>query len=133
MNDHMRDEITITQLLAKPITNDIIEDLWFDWFCKDSALINKGINLLKKLKAISKSPKFDNDKCYVFFKNSMTGYGRLFDELKICDIETGDVVYTILPNGRGDGYPEVWGVDNDFEKPIIEVNTWKELKAWFLK
>lgn len=133
MNDHMRDEITITQLLSKPITNGIIEDLWFDWFCKDSALINKGISLFKKLKAISKSSKFDNDKCYIFFKNSMTGYGRLFDELKICDIETGDVVYTILPNGRGDGYPEVWGVDNDFAEPILKVNTWRELKAWFLK
>jgi hypothetical protein len=63
----------------------------------------------------------------------MTMSGRCFDELNICNIENGDVVYTILPNGRGDGYPEVWGVDNDFEEPIVKVDTWRELKAWFLK
>jgi hypothetical protein len=129
-----RDEITITQLLTTPPDYSIINDLWFDWFCKDKALVNKGVNLLKKLKAISKSSKFDNDKCYVFFKNGLTGAGKLYDEFKICDIETGDVIYDVMPTGWGnDGYPEVWGIDNDFEEPIIKVNSWKELKAWFLK
>ena len=134
MNDNMRDEITITQLLTNTPANAVIEDLWFDWFCKDSALVNKGISLLKKLKAISKSSKFDNDKCYVFFKNGQTSGGKLYDEFKICDIETGDVIYDVMPIGWGnDGYPEVWGIDNNFDGPIVKVYSWKELKAWFLK
>lgn len=127
----MNDEITITQLLAKPITNDLIEDLWFDWWCEDSKLINKGINLLKKLKAISKSPKFDNDKCYVFFKNNCPCVGGLYDDFRICDKETGDVLYCIVPN-RGKGRAQVYGEENDFEKPLAE-GTWRTVKEWFLK
>ena len=127
------ENLAISQLLPQIETYDVM-NLWYDWFCKDSSLKNKGKYLLKKLKAISKSSKFDNDKCYVFFKNGLTGGGKLFDEFKICDIETGDVIYTVLPTGWGnDGYPEVWGVDNDFESLILKVNSWKELKAWFLK
>jgi hypothetical protein len=127
------ENLAISQLLPQIETYDV-KKLWYDWFCKDSSLKNKGMYLLKKLKAISKSSKFDNDKCYVFFKNGCTSFGKLYDEFKICDIETHDVIYDVIPNGWGnDGCPEVWGEENDFEEPIVKFDSWKELKAWFLK
>ena len=125
-------EMSITQLLAQE--NVEVETLWFDWFCKDSALERKGKSLLSKVKAISKSDKFDNNKCYVFFKNCCPCFGRLYDQFKICDIESGDVLYCVTPKSGhycDKGLGEVWGVENNFQEPLV-VGNWKELKQWFL-
>ena len=128
-------KVTITETLKKPYTDGFIFTLWYDWFCSDLALFNRGRSLLSKLNAISKSTKFDNDKTYVFFKNCCPCDGCLYDQFKICDIETGDVLYCITPksghafmNGKGD----VWGKENDFKEPLF-VGSWKEIKEWFLK
>ncbi|MBQ9737884.1 MAG: hypothetical protein IJV75_00360 [Alphaproteobacteria bacterium] len=131
----MKDRLTISETLQSHQTDDFIKSLWYDWFCSDKALLNKGRSLLKKLKAISKSNKFDTEKTYVFFKNCCPMNGNLYDQFKICDIETGDVLYCITPksghafmNGKGD----VWGKENDFMEPLF-VGSWKEIKEWFLK
>lgn len=133
----MRQELTINKLIElfnqQPNTLDV-KDLWFDWFCKDTALINKGISLIKKLKAISKSNKFDNEKTYVFFKNNCPCVGNLYDDFRICDIETQDVIYTVIPKSgfkKDNCEAQVWGKENDFKEPIIS-GTWKEIKNWFL-
>lgn len=74
---------------------------WYDWFCNDSSLRNKTIKLGKILKRVLKanevSKKFDPTKCCVFFKNNCPVYGRLYDDLRICDIETNDILFTIIP------------------------------------
>ena len=124
---------TISTILANIDTYDV-EKLWYDWFCKDSSLVRKGKTLLKKLKMIALSKKFDNDNCYVFFKNNCPLNGRLYDDFRICDKETGDVIYCVIPKSGhkcDEGRAQVWGVDNDFNEPIVE-GTWKEVKAWFL-
>lgn len=121
------------------ITNTLLglvnmNELWYDWFCKNSSLENKGKRLLQKLRAISSSKKFDNDKCYVFFKNNCPCVGNLFDDFRICDCETGDVLYTVIPASGfkcNKGRAEVWGIDNDFKEPIV-AGTWREVKNWFL-
>lgn len=125
-------ELSISALLSSDNVN--VMNLWFDWFCKDSSLQKKGEALLKKLSMISSSKKFDNSKCYVLFKNNCPFSGSLYDDFRICDIETGDVIYTVCPksghkedNGKGN----VWGRENGFEKPLFE-GTWKEIKNWFL-
>ena len=62
---------SITEFLANPNVGGYDEEgdftcgVWYDWFCKDVSLIRRGASLLKKVQAISKSNKFDNDKCYV--------------------------------------------------------------------
>lgn len=122
---------------------ELTEELWYDWFCNDSSLPNKTVILLKKLKQISESKKFDNEKCYVFFKNNCPLQGSLYDDFRICDIETGDVIYTICPTTGYDhikklvkekklsGTGQIWGKDNKFEKTLID-GDWKEIKNWFL-
>ena len=128
-------EKTITEILKTPQTDAFIKSLWYDWFCSDRALLNKGRSLLTKLNSIAKSTKFDNDKTCVFFKNCCPMHGKLYDQIKIFNIETGDVLFCITPksghefmNGKGD----VWGKENDFNEPLF-VGSWKEIKEWFLK
>ena len=124
---------TISTILAN-INNYDVMDLWYDWFCRDTSLKRKGEALLKKLKVIASSNKFDNDKCYVFFKNNCPCYGNLYDDFRICDKETGDVLYCVVPKSgfkRDEGRAQVYGVDNDFKEPLVE-GTWRDVKAWFL-
>ena len=66
----------------------------------------------------------------MFFKNNCPGEGRLYDDFRICDIETGEVLYPVSPKNAY-GKADVWGVDNDFDQPLVE-GTWREVRAWFL-
>ena len=112
-----------------------VEAGWFDWFCKDSSLANKTIKLTKKLKQIVDSPKINQDTMYVFFKNNCPMIGNLYDDFRICDIETGDIVYTITPRSGHKGYNglgSVWGKENYFRASII-IGTWSEVKDFFNK
>lgn len=112
---------------------------WYDWFCKDSALARKTKTLLQRAKKIAKSPRFNNDEVYIFFKNNCPAVGSLYDDFRICDRETGDVLYTIVPRRELKRYnpnrramdtekvfAELWGRDNDFDGPIVE-GSWMEV------
>jgi hypothetical protein len=33
---------------------------------------------------------------YVLFQNCCPGEGSLYDEFKICDMEMGDIIYTVV-------------------------------------
>lgn len=106
---------------------------WYDWFCNDSSLAGKTKRLAPKVKRIAKSQKFDLNKVYVFFKNNCPCVGNLYDDFRICDLATGDVLYTIIPNSghtSKHGQSEVWGTENDFNGPLIE-GTWKDVLAFF--
>lgn len=128
----MLQELSITQLMAQPDVD--VQTLWYDWFCKDSALKRKGQNLLSKVRAIANSNKFDNDKCYVFFVNCCPVCGTLYDRFKICDIETGEVLFCVTPKSghyADEGLGDVYGKENDFREPLCRGN-WRAIKKWFL-
>jgi hypothetical protein len=106
---------------------------FYDWFCVDSSLKNKAIKLFKKLEQLSKTKKFDIEKTYCFFKNNCPMSGGLYDDIRICDINTGDVIYTITPSTKRrseNSISEVWGKDNDFNGPLF-LKSWKEVKTFF--
>ena len=128
----MEKEITIAELVKMDFDEAFNEKNcygFFDWFCKDSSLKNKAKVLFAKLKSLARSGKFDPTKTYVFFKNNCPCCGKLYDDFRICDLETGDVIYTVSPSNRV-GKADVWGEDNDFEKPIVN-GTWREVRMWF--
>ena len=102
---------------------------WFDWFCKDSSLAGKTISLAGRLSSIRRSPKFNCNKTYVFFKNNRSFSGNLFDDFRICDIETEKVIYTIIPSALS-SFSEVWGIENNFIRPII-TGTWNDVLQFF--
>ncbi len=109
---------------------------WYDWFCKDSSLRNKTYSLTKKLLSIIDSPLFDIDKTYVFFKNNCPMSGSLYDDFRICDMESGDVLFTIIPScghNSKKGMAEVWGKKGNNDFGDIVSGTWKDVKNYFNK
>ncbi|MHA1952139.1 MAG: hypothetical protein ACW987_20025, partial [Candidatus Thorarchaeota archaeon] len=105
---------------------------WYDWFCQDKSLRNRLYAMAPKVKQIAASSKVDTDKLYVFFKNNCPLYGTLYDDFRFCDMETGDVVFTITPRA---GYTktikgkhaQVWGRENEFDGALIE-GTWRDVR-----
>lgn len=106
---------------------------WYDWFCRNTSLKNKTIKLTAKLKSILPTTKFDIEKTYVFFKNNCPFYGNLYDDFRICDLETGNVIFTIVPSSghkKEKGQSQIWGKENNFEKPLV-VGKWKDVVMFF--
>ena len=112
-------------------------DLFYDWFSKDSSLPNKSKRLMSAVRAIVKTGTklFDPDKTYVFFKNNCSVVNGLYDDLHICDIESGAVLFNICPSDPHSGdRPRVAFNSNDgkdrWNDPLV-FNSMKDLKAWF--
>ena len=107
------------------------EESWcynfYDWFCKDKALKAKSERLFKMTKRWVKKRNTDIDKVYVFFKNNCPVNGPLYDDFRICDAETGDVIWTIIPKCGHSGKAEVWGRSNDFKGPIAVGDTMNDI------
>lgn len=116
-------------------TPEIQNDAWYDWFCKTESLPNKTTKLVKLLKQIIFSNKFDCLNTYVFFKNNCPFDGKLYDDFRICDIATGDVLFTIIPkSGHNSKYgkAEVWAKENNFNRPVV-TGTWKDVINYFIQ
>jgi hypothetical protein len=129
----MTNSESITSLLSRELTDEEINDLWYDWFCKNTSLVNKGRKLINKLKQVVKNNngKFDPEKTYVFFKNNCPIYGKLYDDFRICDIETGDVIFCIIPRS---GFDEDCGQAQAYSASIAEYvakGTWKDVINYF--
>ena len=101
---------------------------FYDWFCKDRALKNKAKSLYGNVRTFLKhSPHIDTEKVYVFFKNNCPMSGRLYDDFRICDIETGDVIYNVTPRNGHTGTAQIYFSGAGFEKPTAEADTYREL------
>lgn len=129
-------ETPIAELFRRPLTDQQVRDMWYDWFCKETSLVNKGRKLLTRLKAISPSPRFDATKTYVFFKNNCPLHGKLYDDFRICDIKSGDVVYCVTPAEGYEvtsGQATVWGNTPGTKHEFRELvrGTWKDVKLFF--
>lgn len=101
---------------------------FFDWFCKDQALEGRANKLISKLKKfMAHRPELDPTKIYAFFKNNCPMVGPLYDDFRICDLESRDIIYTVVPKCSHSGKAEVWGRANNFEGPIQTADTWSGL------
>jgi hypothetical protein len=106
---------------------------WYDCFCKEETLQRKTVALTRRLKSIAKSKKIDIDTMYIFFKNNSPFGGKLYDDFRICDIETGGVIFTIIPKSgcrQNEGKSEVWGRENDFAEPLVN-GAWEDVQKFF--
>ena len=135
----MKNEITIREWqkafsdgkFDSPDLDTQIDAGWYDWFCKDTSLRNKTKRLGNIVKKIKDGGKVNLDTTYVFFKNNCPCVGRLYDDFRICDIKTGNVIYTIaIGDDRSEYRFEVWGRDNNFDGAMCGFNTQKELIDW---
>jgi len=95
----------------------MIDAGWYDWFCTDRGLYGRLKAMMPAVRRIAKSDRVDVDTMYVFFKNNCPGWVETtYDDFRICELYTGDVLYTIIPrfpaghlNPRGPrGTPIKW-------------------------
>ena len=101
---------------------------FYDWFCKTTSLKNKAISLYGNVRTFLKhNPSIDTEKVYVFFKNNCPMNGPLYDDFRICDIETGDVIYNVTPKSGHTGTAQIYFRGIGFEKPLAEADTYREL------
>jgi hypothetical protein len=103
---------------------------WYDWFCRDTSLVGKTAKLAQRLKSIANSPKINIENHRVWFKNNCPCSGSLYDDFRIADMETGVVVYCIVPKSGHTGKSEVWGKENEFLEPLIS-GKWFDAKQFF--
>ena len=101
---------------------------FYDWFCSDRVLKSKATKLFNQTKRFLKAnPQIDANTHYVFFKNNCPGCGPLYDDFRICDIENGNVQYTVTHKCGHTGKAEVWGRSNDFKEAIKTGKNFSEL------
>lgn len=134
----MKDKYTLREQLEAFEADKFLDDndcfYFYDWFCKDKSLERKARSLMAKVKKFVKAAKIDVDKTYVFFKNNCPVYGSLYDDFRICDAESGDVIYTVAPSLGYDskkGEAEVWGSANNFNDALHHAPSWSQLLKTF--
>ena len=103
---------------------------FYDWFCSDKALVGKQKSLDAKVRKIAKSPKVNIDTMYVWYKNNCPVVGRLYDDIRIADCVTGEVIWNIVPKSGRNGLSEVYGRINDFDKPLVS-GSWADVLRFF--
>lgn len=103
---------------------------FYDWFCNDSSLKNRAMKLFPKVKKfLQLHPEIDVKKTYVFFKNNCPFVGNSYDDFRICERSTGNVIYTVTPScghRATQGQCEIWGRENKFDRPLLTAPNWKE-------
>jgi len=97
------------------------EESWcynfFDWFCKDTSLKAKSDKLFRQVQKFVKVMEIDQDKHYVFFKNNCPMNGPLYDDFRICSIETGEVIWNVTAKSGHTGEAEAYWREKGFNKP----------------
>ena len=90
-----------------------------DWFCPVAELPTRAAKLAEIVRKLAKSPKIDSGKMSVRLKNNCPCKGSLYDNVSIFG-EDDKVVYAITPAlGHGTQQPELWGLENNFETPLV--------------
>lgn len=105
---------------------------WYDWFCRDESLANKTKRMGNIVKQFRDSGKLKLDEMYVWFKNNCPLAGPLYDDFRIADIKSGDTLFTVQINCfREEKRYTVYGRQNDFDTPLLNTDSIKELVKWF--
>ncbi len=112
---------------------------WYDWLCNSKSLqsrlskLGPKVGQINAINLLNNKKHFDPQKSYVFFKNNCPGNGELYDDFRICSIESGDVIFTIVPasgHTSKEGVAELWGKSNDFDEPLAE-GEWSDILNYF--
>jgi len=108
--------ITINEFLADPLATENDCYLFFDWFCRDKSLKNRMLKLKGKLSFLVKSGLVGGDRHTAIFKNNCPFHGELYDDLRVIDIETDEMVCGLAPSlgyWSKKGQCEFWTFDEN--------------------
>lgn len=107
--------------------NEECNNFW-DWFCSDSGLKNRGIALDKKVKALSDIGIIDKDNSIVKYKNNCPFNGKLYDSILVKDLNNNEI-YWIIPSNGHNANSGVASIYIYASKKEFEFSSWKEMKT----
>ena len=124
-------KMKVKDVITNELTDNQISDLFYDWFCSDEALVNRGKQLISRLRKIAKNTnRFNIETADVWFKNNCLVDGKLYDSITIKD-EQNQIFYWVVPRSGHtihNGRAELWS--DEFDQPII-VGNWKDVVNYF--
>ena len=100
---------------------------FYDWFCKDSSLKAKADKLFRQTQKFVDLMWVDLEKHYVFFKNNCPVNGPLYDDFRICSIETGEVIWNVTAKCGHTGKAEVYWKEHGFSEPFATGKNFSDL------
>lgn len=115
---------------------------WYDWFCDDSQLPKKLAEMAKPILRIKDGGKVDLDGSYLMFKNNCPLAGELYDDFRICSLETGEVLFCCTmdePDERYSGELMKWhahAMDKRYARPYEDAwgfRSMTSLASWLSK
>jgi len=140
----MKDRIALSQWIenflngqydAADVKTQILAG-WYDWFCKDSSLVNKTKKMGNIIKQVKDGGKVNLKDWYVWFKNNCPLNGPLYDDFRFARLDTGDVQLTIQIDCCWNNHRfSVWGrksedAEFEHEKALFETDSQRELVKW---
>ena len=143
----MADNISIREFLKnwddgvyKTDRNSMCKAGWYDWFCHDYELYPRLEKMVKHIKILVASPRIDQDKMYVWFKNNAGG--RIYDDFRIKylnpETEEDNINLYVISMVHGhkdyrektyDPNPECYAGKLSFEKPVAV--GWRDIYKFF--
>lgn len=139
----MKDRISINEWINKFLSGEFdsqdvrvqIQAGWYDWFCKDSSLVNKTKKMGNIVRQVKRGGKVNLDDWYVWFKNNCPLNGPLYDDFRFASLETGDVQFTIQINccwnkHRYSVYGRTPDGEGHWDEPLFESDSLKDLAKW---
>lgn len=81
---------SINKFLKSPLFYSDEHFNFYDWSCKDSALKNRMMKMVPKLKFLIKEGIIDGDKVYAWFKNNSPMVGSTYDDIRFSTVDEDD-------------------------------------------
>ena len=107
-------DMTINEFLANPLATENDCFGFFDWFCRDNGLKSRMLKMKGKIAFLVKSGVIDGDKNRVILKNNCPYDGELYDDFRVIDIETDEMICGLAPSlgyNHMKGKCEFWKFD----------------------
>ena len=75
-----------------------VTNMWMDWWCTDGALYNRTKAMVPTIRRLANSTMVDPDRDELVMKNNQPAWiDNTYDDFRICDRDTGDVKFTVIP------------------------------------
>lgn len=83
---------------------------WYEWECSLDELLEKTKRFAKPILMLKNSERINLDSMFIWFTTNITEDYPPHDDFKICDIETGVILYQVFYKSPFDDKNTLWTV-----------------------
>lgn len=121
-------ELSVKEYMANGgAANESFSNFW-DWFCRESSLKNRGIALDKKVNQLIKLGVIDPDSMKVSYKNCCPLYGNSYDIILVQKVDSDEDVVWIEPSSGHESNKGVASAYNYSNGKSYEFANWSDMK-----